>query len=246
MMDLYVWLAVSIGLSTIGFMVSFLEGVKQRRRVLDSLPKETTGSILEGEKTPREKISGKTLIYTVFSLHSFALPLIVAMLIIAFRPLTSIQQRVAAGGLLAVGMSSMFANLGRSLFYEESMSGLNEEEGGSPKYFGRYHLFMALLDTTAIYGMLYAVLGLVFSGVLDRTSEQITMAAADFFFTGGVILGISAVGAVIMGFVFKRSKPVYENPDYFGKKMVITVTPHLINMVGLTIAIFMMVFSGMM
>ncbi len=246
MQDLYLWMIVSIGLSTFGFLVSFLEGMKQRRRVLESLPEDTAESILEGEEKPREKISGKTLIYIMLNFHSFALPLLVAMIIIIFRPLTMIQQKVAISGMLAVGLSSMFANLGRSLYYEEVMSGLNEEEGGSPKFFGRYHVFLALPDTTTIYGMLYAVLGLVFAGVLGETSEPLTMNAADSFFTGALVLGMSAVGALVMGVAFRKAKPLYKDPKYFGKKMQIVVAPHFINIIGLTVAIMMMVFSGMM
>jgi len=246
MIDLYIWIAIAIGLSTFGFIVSFLEGLKQRRRVLESLPEDTTESILEGEATPMEKISGKIWIYIMLNFHSFALTLVVAMLIITFSPLTMIQQKVAAGGMMAVGLSSMFANLGRALYYKESMSGLNEKDGGSPLFFGRYHVFLGILDAAAFYGMLYAVLGLIFSGVLEETSEPITMTAADSFFTGGMILGISAVGALVMGLAFRKSKSLYEEPEYFGKKMVITVAPHSINIIGLTIAMVMMVFSGMM
>lgn len=246
MIDLHIWIAIAIGLSGFGFIVSFMMGMKQRRRVLDSLPMDTTESILEDETSPREKISGKTLIFVILSVPSLMYTFLVAALVLAFSPLTTVEQKVAAGALISVGLSTMFTNLGRALYYKECMNGLNEWDGGSVDFFGRYNVLLTHPETTSVYGLLYAVLGLTLSGVTGRISGTIGMVAADKYFTASVILGISGIGAVLMGMVFRKIKPLYEDKEYFGKKILYTIMPHFINIAGLIVAIYIMLSSGMM
>lgn len=246
MQDLYLWISIAIGLSTFGFIVSFLEGLKQRRRVLDSLPMDTAESILEDETPPREKISGKTLIFVILSVPSLMYTFLVSALVLVYSPLTTVEQRVAAGALISVGLSTMFTNLGRALYYKECMNGLNEWDGGSVDFFGRYNVLLTHPETTSVYGLLYAVLGLTLSGITGRIPDTINMAAADKYFIASVILGISGIGAVLMGMVFRKIKPLYEDKEYFGKKILYTIMPHFVNLTGLIVALFIMVTSGMM
>ncbi len=236
---------ISIAVGGIGFFIAFSKGWRERKKMLHTLPKDTAESILEGEETLREILSSHTFIFLMVLVPAFMYTVLGAVLINTIGVETAPQMRVAVGGFLALGLSSFFANTGRSLIFEEVMNGLNERKAGSRKDYGKYMIFLLQFETPAIFGLLLFIYGVVFSGILEGTAD-LSMASANMYFYGTLIFGLSTVSTLFMGWNFKRVKgPVNEDQDIFKKKNTRLALPQPIFLTGLTIAILLMVESGM-
>ncbi|MFW6304874.1 MAG: hypothetical protein ACOC1V_03755 [Candidatus Saliniplasma sp.] len=245
MEEIYLWMLVSIALGGAGFLIAFTKALKERKRVLDSLPSETTESILEGKETLREALSRFTLVYTMLPGPAFTYTILVSILVYTFGVQSDVQVRVIMGSLIAIGLSSFFANLGRSFIYGEAMSGLNENEGGSRIDFGRYIVILNIFETLAIFGLLISVLGLTLSGVTGADAS-ITMDAADMYFNGAVIFGLSTSCSILMGWLFNKLEgPLNEDMQLFAKKLQYLFAAHMPALIGLMIAVYLMIEGGM-
>ncbi|MFO7792976.1 MAG: hypothetical protein R6W73_08380 [Candidatus Saliniplasma sp.] len=245
MEEIYLWMLVSIALGGAGFFIAFTKAMKERKRVLDSLPSETTESILEGEETLREILSRFTLVYSMFPVPAFLYTILVSILVYTFGVQSDAQIRIAMGALIAVGLSSFFTNLGRSFIFEEAMNGVNERVDGSKKDFGKYIVFLNMFETLVIHGLLISILGLTLSGIMDGEST-LTMDAADMYFNGAVILGLSTSCSILMGWLFNKVEgPVNEDTQLFMKKLYYLFGAHLPALIGLSIAVYLMIDSGM-
>lgn len=239
------WMAISIGLGMIGTAVAMLTALRKRREIMSSLdPYED----LSTEEDGGEEItfSRTSLAYSLYPITGTLYCILISLLIFAFGIQTDVQHRVAMGALLAVGLSALFGNLGRSMFYREIMESIDEKREGSLENFGRYMIFLALPETALIYGLLIAILGLIFSGMLGETTPEFGMDTANSFLLGSVILGLSASGTIAMGYMFRKAPPLFQDISLFGKKMLKTVIPHFINYMGLMAAVLLMLNSGML
>ena len=236
---------MSIALGGTGFFTAFTKAMRERKKLLNSLPKETTESILDGEKTLREELSGYTLVFAVLAAPAFIYTLLGSTLVAIFEIQTDAQARMVIGALLLLGISSFFTNVGRSGIYGEAMKGLNEKEGGSKGDFGRYTIFLVFFETLAIYGLLVFQLGLIFSGVMHGETS-ITMENANIYFTGAMILGLSSSCSILMVTLYKKlEEPLNEDVQLFGKKIIYLSLGHIPLVIGLVIAIYLMVSSGL-
>lgn len=246
MQGIYVWIVTSIALGFTGFLIAFSRAMKERRRMLNSLPTDTAESILEDEESPREELSGITLVYATVTAPAFIYTLLGSILVITFGVDTDVHMRIATGALIALGLSCLFANVGRSRIYEEVMNGLNERDGGSQKDIGKYMMFLMLFETPAIFGLLIFQIGLIFSGMLG-TGSDLSMQTADMYFYGALIFGFTTASTILMGWIFNKVEgPLNEDIRLFQKKMSYTAMAHLPFVIGLAIAVVMMTESGMM
>ncbi|MFW5904218.1 MAG: hypothetical protein ACOCTK_02000 [Candidatus Saliniplasma sp.] len=246
MQSIYIWMMISIGLGGIGFLISFTRALKERRKVLDSLPGETAESILEDKKSPREELSGVTLVFAFVAVPAFIYTVLGSILVGVFGVTTEAQARVAAGALMALGLSSFFANVGRSRIYEETMNGLNEWDEGSQKDFGRYMIFLVLYENPVIFGLLICLFGIIFGGLMGG-DIGLTMQTADEYVKGALIMGFSTASALLMSWMFNRVEgPLNEDIGLFQKKLIFMEITHTPMVIGLLIAVLMMIFSGMM
>ncbi len=245
MNEIYPWMLLSILLGGAGFLIAFSKAIKERKNVLDSLPSETTESILEGKETLRDVLSRYAMVYSMLAVPAFMYTILVSMLVYIFGVQSDAQVRVAMGALIAVGLSSFFANLGRTFIFREAMSGLNEREKGSKNDFGKYMIFLTIFETLAIFGLLISVQGLTLAG-LTGLEVDLGMHAADMYFYGAVILGLSTSCSILMVWLFNKVEgPLNEDNQLFMKKLYYLFAGHLPALIGLIVAIYLMIEGGM-
>ncbi len=238
------WMVISIGLGMIGTAVAMLTALRKRREIMSSLDP------YDALSTEKDKGQGTftniSLIYSIYPITGTIYCILISLLIFVFGVQTDVQHRVAVGSLLAVGLSALFGNLGRSMFYREVMEGIDEKGEGSLEYFGKYMVFLVLPEPALIYGLQIAILGLIFSGINMGTTPEFGMDTANSFLLGSVILGLSASGTIAMGYMFRITPPLFQDVSLFGKKMVKIAIPHFINILGLMVALLLMLNSGML
>jgi len=245
MNEIIPWMLLSIALGGAGFFIAFRKAMKERKSLLESLPSETTESILEGKETLREILSRYTLVYSMLTVPAFMYTFLVSMLVYVFGVQSDEQVRVAMGALIVIGLSSFFANLGRSFIFREAMSGLNEREEGSKNDFGKYMIFLTIFETLAIFGLLISVQGLTLAG-LTGLEVDLEMHAADMYFYGAVILGMSTSCSILMGWLFNKVEgPLNEDNQLFVKNLYHLFAGHLPALIGLVVAIYLMIEGGM-
>ena len=153
---------------------------------------------------------------------------------------------VAIGAGLAVGIAGLSA-IGQGIAASGAIGAYSEKED----VFGKGIVFSALPETQAIYGLLIAILLMVFGGLLGDAS-----AAARFVGPDGIRLGLTAIGAGLAVGIAGLSAigqgiaagsgigTTAEKPDMFGKSIVFSALPETQAIYGLLIAILLMVFSG--
>ncbi|MFW6047890.1 MAG: hypothetical protein ACOC87_01155 [Candidatus Natronoplasma sp.] len=245
MQEIYLWMLLSIALGGAGFFIAFSKAMKERKSILTSLPSETTESILEGKETLREVLSRYTMVYSILTIPAFLYTILVPILVYIFGVHSDAQVRVAMGAFIAVGLSSFFTNLGRSFIFEEAMTGLNDNEGGSKNDFGRYNVLLVVFETLAIYGLLISVLGLNLAGITGLEVD-LEMRAADMYFYGAVVMGLSTSCSILMGWLFNKVEgPVNEDIQLFIKKVTYLSAGHLPSLIGFIIAIYLIIEGGM-
>ena len=253
MQDIYLWMIFSLLLGGIGFFVAFSKAMRERKRVLDSIPEDIDESVTddvmeEDERSPREQLSGMTFVYTVIPAPAFIYVMLGAVLVGIFGVNSDVQARVATAGLILLGLGSFFTNIGRSQIYGDIMDGVNRWGEGSLKDFGRYTVILTMFETLAIYAMLLFELGLVFSGILEgEVYSSLSMQSANMYMYGVLILGISCAASFSMAWGFdKIDGPINEDGQKFSKKMIYMAIGHIPAIIGLIASILLLLFSGLM
>lgn len=246
MEEIYSWIMVSILLSGTGLWIAFSKALRVRKKLVESIPFDATIEIMDEDIEAKGYFSNVSLVMGSISFPPFIYTILISVLILIFGIPNEVINRIAIGGLLAIGISSMFTNIGRSMIYDETILGMNEFGEGSAENFGKHMVFLVVFEVSSIYGQLLAILGLVFSGMLGRSIVDLTMSQANIFLFGCIFLGLSASSNILSGWLFNRTEgPVNKGEDLFNKKIRSLVIPHLINIFGLFIAIYLMVQSGL-
>ncbi len=192
------------------------------------------------ENDGKPEFTFQSLIYIMVTAPALMNTVMVVLLVILFGPLSEPHMVVAKGALLCIGLSALFANLGRSMMYAEAMEALGKSD---KQYYGKYMVFLVLPEIVVIHGLLFAVLGLALSGIIGEPAA-LSMEAADIYFRAGIIMGVSALAALFMGYTFRRAPSLLESTDNYVPKLLRTVAPVGLNVIGLVMAIWLMMDSG--
>ncbi len=148
----------------------------------------------------------------------------------------------AIGAGLAVGIAGMGAGIGVGIAGAAGAGTIAEK----PDKFGKCLVFQALPQTQAIYGLLVAVLLLLFTGVIggeDFVPLNVGIATLGV----GLAVGIAGLSAIGQGIASSGSIAAYsEKEELFGKGMVFSVLPETQAIYGLLIGILIMVFTGLL
>ncbi|MFO8109741.1 MAG: V-type ATP synthase subunit K [Thermoplasmata archaeon] len=149
---------------------------------------------------------------------------------------------VGIGAGLAVGIAGMGAGMGVGIVGAAG-SGLISED---PDKFGKALVFQALPQTQAIYGLLIAILLLIFSGLLGG-NKTLDLGLGLVGVGAGLAVGIAGLSSIGQGIAAASGvTTIAEDEGMFGKSMVFSVLPETQAIYGLLIAILLMVFSGML
>ncbi len=241
MEDLYVWFGISLGLSALGFVWALTTALKERRTVIENTKMEIDNRVEKDDEEFEPSFSSISLVYASVTAPAMTYAVLLIVLVWMFGPYTDDHLTIVKGALLCIGLSSFFGNLGRSLMYNEVMEGTAR----SSSLFGRYTIFLVLPETTVIHGLLFSILGLVFSGIIEGDATPITSGAAEIYFQASVILGMSAIAAVFTGQFFRRSEKLEDTQESFGKKIRVSVLPQSLNIAALAYAIWLLLESGL-
>ncbi|MFW6141074.1 MAG: V-type ATP synthase subunit K [Candidatus Saliniplasma sp.] len=148
----------------------------------------------------------------------------------------------ALGAGLAVGIAGMGAGIGVGIAGAAGAGTIAEK----PEKFGKCLVFQALPQTQAIYGLLVAVLLLLFTGIIG-TETNIPLSIGVTSLGVGLAVGIAGLSAIGQGIAASGSIAAYsENEDLFGKGMVFSVLPETQAIYGLLVGILIMVFTGLL
>ncbi|MEF8875024.1 MAG: V-type ATP synthase subunit K, partial [Candidatus Thermoplasmatota archaeon] len=155
---------------------------------------------------------------------------------------------VGVGAGLSVGVAGL-SGIGQGIASGSGISTVAEDE----QMFGRGMVFSVLPETQAIYGMLIAILLMVFSGMIggiippenDPTLSGVQMGIAAV--GAGLAIGIAGVSGVGQGITSGSAiAAVSKREETFGKGMIFSVMSETFAIFGLLIAIFIIVFLGFM
>ncbi len=153
---------------------------------------------------------------------------------------------VAVGAGLAVGIAGLSA-IGQGIAASGAIGAFSEND----EAFGKGMVFSALPETQAIYGLLVAILLMVFSGMLGDTSQMARFWGNSGISAGligvgaGAAVGIAGLSAIGQGIAAGAGiGAVSEKPEMFGKSIVFSALPETQAIYGLLIAILLMVFGG--
>jgi F0F1-type ATP synthase membrane subunit c/vacuolar-type H+-ATPase subunit K len=207
-----------------------------------------TGGSAAGVTSERPEKFGAALIFSAIPQTQAIYGLLVAILILlsaGFFGGIAGEVPVAAGlaGLgagLAVGIAGLSA-IGQGIAASSGVA----VTANNPEMIGKGVVFSAICETQAIYGLLVAVLLLVFSGLLS--GNFIVSAAVGLAALGcGLAVGLSGVSAIGQGIAAASGiAATAERPDLFGKGVVFSAICETQAIYGLLVAILLMSFTGM-
>ncbi|MFP4142850.1 MAG: V-type ATP synthase subunit K [Candidatus Natronoplasma sp.] len=143
------------------------------------------------------------------------------------------------GAGLAVGIAGMGAGIGVGIAGAAGAGTIAEK----PDKFGLALVFQALPQTQAIYGLLVAILLLLFTGVIGEAgfvSIPVGIASIGVGLSVG-LAGLSAIGQGISS--SSGIATVAEDDEMFGRGMVFSVLPETQAIYGLLVSILLMVFT---
>ncbi len=209
-----------------------------------------------GSVAEKEEIFGRGMVFSVLPETQAIYGMLIAILLMIFSGLlgqaglvnasSDIQVflgLVGVGAGLSVGVAGL-SGIGQGIASASGIATVAEDEG----MFGRGMVFSVLPETQAIYGMLIAILLMVFSGMLSQVypagaGVQMGIAAVG----AGLAIGIAGVSGVGQGITSGSAiAAVSKREETFGKGMIFSVMSETFAIFGLLIAIFIIVFLGFM
>ena len=208
----------------------------------------------------KEELFGKGMVFSVLPETQAIYGLLIAILLMVFTGLLGGEIHdfmlgeyglglglVGVGAGLAVGLAGL-SGIGQGVAAASGISGVAEKE----ELFGKGMVFSVLPETQAIYGLLIAILLMVFTGLLS--GDPGAMMAGDSGYAVGLIaigaglaVGIAGLSGIGQGIAAASGiSCVAEDEEVFGKGMVFSVLPETQAIYGLLIAILLMIFSGLL
>jgi V/A-type H+-transporting ATPase subunit K len=149
----------------------------------------------------------------------------------------------AIGAGLAIGIAGMGAGIGVGITGATGAGTVAEKPG----MFGKSLVFQALPQTQAIYGLLVAIMILLFSGLLGSGGEDIPISIGLVAIGCGLAVGLAGLSAIGQGIAAGSGiSATADDPKMLGKGIVFSVLPETQAIYGLLVAILLMSFSGLL
>jgi V/A-type H+-transporting ATPase subunit K len=149
----------------------------------------------------------------------------------------------AVGAGLAIGIAGMGAGIGVGITGATGAGTVAEK----PEMFGKSLVFQALPQTQAIYGLLIAIMILMYSGLLGGAGSDIPISVGLVAVGCGLAVGLAGLSAIGQGIAAGSGiSATAEDPKMLGKGIVFSVLPETQAIYGLLVAILLMNFSGLL
>jgi F0F1-type ATP synthase membrane subunit c/vacuolar-type H+-ATPase subunit K len=156
--------------------------------------------------------------------------LVIQLFWVSSRDLNVSQDQLSTLGVtlaLVVGIPVFFANISRGLILRNGFEALVKD----PKDFGRVILHGVVPEVPMIFGLLFAILSLSFSGLLEMeywmTQDQI-----DGLFNAALVFSALSSGILISGFLLNRMENPFEMSN-FSRSVLANSTGIFIPIIGL-------------
>ncbi|MBS3816230.1 MAG: V-type ATP synthase subunit K [Candidatus Thermoplasmatota archaeon] len=207
-----------------------------------------------GSVAEREDLFGKNMVFSVLPETQAIYGMLIAILLMVFTGLLSGSPKPAMAGQsgyslglisigagLAVGVAGL-SGIGQGIAASSGIGAIAEKD----EMFGRGMVFSVLPETQAIYGMLIAILLMIFSGLL-RGGSIMGIPLGLVGVGAGLSVGVAGLSGIGQGIAAGSGiATVAEDESMFGRGMVFSVLPETQAIYGMLIAILLMVFSGML
>ncbi len=193
---------------------------------------------------------GKGMVFSVLPETQAIYGLLISILLMIFSGLLNgggegLQEPVAIVGVgagLAVGIAGL-SGIGQGIAAGSGVATVAEDES----MFGRGMVFSVLPETQAIYGLLIAILLIVFSGMMNGDGETMTMGMGIAAVGAGLAIGIAGLSGIGQGITSGSAIAAVANrEETFGKGMIFSVMSETFAIFGLLIAILIIVSLGFM
>ncbi len=213
-----------------------------------------------GSVAEREDLFGKSMVFSVLPETQAIYGMLIAILLMVFTGLLGGGAKDIMAGLpgyslgligigagLAVGVAGL-SGIGQGIAAASGIGSVAEKED----IFGRGMVFSVLPETQAIYGMLIAILLMIFSGLLGGGgllgfSSDIQLFLGLVGVGAGLSVGVAGLSGIGQGVAAASGiATVAEDESMFGRGMVFSVLPETQAIYGMLISILLMVFSGML
>ncbi len=196
----------------------------------------------------KEEMFGKAMVFSVLPETQAIYGMLIAILLMVSTPLLGEVSGilfslglVGVGAGLAVGIAGL-SGIGQGIAAASGIATVSEDEA----MFGKGMVFSVLPETQAIYGLLIAILLMVFSGILGTVAEPTTTLQGIASVGAGIAIGIAGVSGVGQGITSGSAiAAVSKREDTFGKGMIFSVMSETFAIFGLLIAIFIILFALM-
>ncbi|MGM0405193.1 MAG: PKD domain-containing protein [Thermoplasmatota archaeon] len=196
----------------------------------------------------KEEMFGKAMVFSVLPETQAIYGMLIAILLMVSTPLLGEVSGilfslglVGVGAGLAVGIAGL-SGIGQGIAAASGIATVSEDEA----MFGKGMVFSVLPETQAIYGLLIAILLMVFSGILGTVTEPTTTLQGIASVGAGIAIGIAGVSGVGQGITSGSAiAAVSKREDTFGKGMIFSVMSETFAIFGLLIAIFIILFALM-
>ncbi|UCG70455.1 MAG: PKD domain-containing protein [Thermoplasmata archaeon] len=159
------------------------------------------------------------------------------------EPLSTGAYLAAIGAGLAIGIAGMGAGIGVGITGATGAGTVAEK----PDMFAKSIVFQALPQTQAIYGLLIAIMILMYTGLLGGAGEDIPIAVGLVAIGCGLAVGLAGLSAIGQGIAAGSGiSATAGDPKMLGKGIVFSVLPETQAIYGLLVAILLMNFSGLL
>jgi V/A-type H+-transporting ATPase subunit K len=163
--------------------------------------------------------------------------------VMAEDELSTVAYLAAVGAGLAIGIAGMGAGIGVGITGATGAGTVAEK----PEMFGKSLVFQALPQTQAIYGLLIAIMILMYSGLLGGAGSDIPISVGLVAVGCGLAVGLAGLSAIGQGIAAGSGiSATAEDPKMLGKGIVFSVLPETQAIYGLLVAILLLNFSGLL
>jgi V/A-type H+-transporting ATPase subunit K len=147
--------------------------------------------------------------------------------------------------VLGVALSALLGGIGSAIGVGIAGQAAAGVVADQPERFGNVLVLQLLPGTQGIYGFAVAIMILIFSGLLARDTDALTLQKGLSFFIASLPVGIGGISsAIYQGKVAASGiQMLAKRPDGFGNGMMFALMVETYALLGLIISVFLVLFA---
>lgn len=253
-MDIINLMLIAVGIPLVALVFVVISILSTYREELEAIDQEMNSERYEGRR-----FFGKLMVFLALPQPCVIYGILVVLLIwIGWESVVGeTMGNIALAACLSVGLSCTFSIIAQQPLLKEAVKVLiwkdrppkgmtdfeqlhqwYKDHGGYP--FGKLLVANVFVHTMAIYGLLFAELLLVFSGIIGEGDEAgqiaFTLQQSESLLNAAIVLGASSSGALLSAFGLLCVKGDWADPQLFGRRMLHATPGAVIATIGLAFA----------